>query len=33
MMTMAISQFVGYAGMCALAAGVYELACWVGCQF
>lgn len=30
---MALSQVLSYAGMCALAAATYQLACWVGCQF
>ncbi len=30
---MAMSQVLSLAGMCALAAATYQLACWVGCQF
>jgi len=30
---MAVSQVLSFAGMCALAAAVYQVACWVGCQF
>jgi hypothetical protein len=30
---MAITEFLPFLGMCTLAAGVYSLACWVGCWF
>lgn len=30
---MAINEMLSFLGMCAVAAGVYRLACWVGCFF
>jgi hypothetical protein len=30
---MALNEFLPFLGMCTLAAGVYSLACWVGCWF
>jgi hypothetical protein len=30
---MAVNEMMSYLGMCAMAAGVYRLACWVGCLF
>jgi hypothetical protein len=30
---MALNEIVELLGMCAVAAGVYRLACWLGCMF
>jgi hypothetical protein len=30
---MALNEIVGLLGMCAVAAGVYRFACWLGCLF
>jgi len=30
---MVLNQLLPLLGMCTLAAGVYSLACWVGCSF
>jgi hypothetical protein len=30
---MAVNEMLSLFGMCAVAAGVYRLACWLGCLF